>query len=301
MVLALYPKIRSFGAIVITIVAGALLSGTMEAVQTYLPTRVASNLDLITNTVGASLGACIGIKLAPYCLQGSRFLKLRQRWFLPEASRGLVVIGLWPLALIYPQNHLFGLGHIAPLVSDLLSYAFSTPINLDTLWANTAQLSVEAYWLSDLIITICGLTGATLTLFFVLSPQAPKGRIALTFILSLLAVKTLACALLFEPSNALNWLTTGTLGGIILTIPILLGLSFAPAAIQRGMAITTLVFGLVMTNVIPDNPYYIEMLQTWTRGKFLNFNGAAQFLAILLPFFALWYLCHPVHRTRSPA
>lgn len=301
MVLALYPKIRSFGAIAVTIVAGTLLSGTMEAIQTFLPTRVPSNLDLITNVLGTTLGACIGAKLVPYFLEGSQLLNLRERWFLTEASRGLVVIGLWPLALIYPQNHLFGLGHFVPLASDLLSGVLDTPLHLATLWANTVQLSAEAYWLTDIIITICGLTGATLTLLLVLTRQAPKGILACVFMISLIAAKTLASALLFEPNNAFVWMTPGTIGGIILSLPIIFGLSFAPPRIQKTMAAIALVLGLVFTNAIPDNPYFVEMLQTWGRGKFLNFNGAAQFLAILLPFLALWYLYHPVHRKRPSA
>src|SRR4051812_37635515 len=48
-VFALYPAVRGMVAIVLAAVCGVLLSGTMEAVQTFLPTRVSSNLDFITN------------------------------------------------------------------------------------------------------------------------------------------------------------------------------------------------------------------------------------------------------------
>ena len=41
-----------------------------------------------------------------------------------------------------------------------------------------------------------------------------------------------------------------------------------------------------------------SQLQTWSLGKFLNFNGAAQFLALLWPFFTLWFLFHPMHRVK---
>ena len=37
-------------------------------------------------------------------------------------------------------------------------------------------------------------------------------------------------------------------------------------------------------------------MQGWTQGKFLNFNGAAQFLSLLWPFLALWFLLHRTHR-----
>lgn len=301
MVFALYPKIRSFWAILVTILAGAMLSCTMEAVQTYLPTRVPSNIDLATNTLGVALGALIGAKTRSFFLEGSLLLKVREHWFTPEASRGLVVIGLWPLALIYPQNHVFGLGHVIPLFSNWLSELVNSPIHLATLWANTANLSAEAYWLTDIAITICGLTSATLTLLLLLRDHAPKTALTAVFIFSMVAIKTLASALLFEPNNAFIWVTPGTVGGIILSIPIILSLSFAPAPMKKNLAVVALFLGLLLTNAIPDNPYFVETLQTWGRGKFLHFNGAAEFLAILLPFLALWYLYHPVHRNKTSA
>src|SRR5262245_62125198 len=44
-VLALYPRVRGVGAILIALLAGTLLSGSIEAIQTFLPRRVSSNVD----------------------------------------------------------------------------------------------------------------------------------------------------------------------------------------------------------------------------------------------------------------
>ncbi|MFX7894952.1 hypothetical protein ABTK48_19745, partial [Acinetobacter baumannii] len=95
------------------------------------------------------LGAVLGAACSRYFLEDSRFLMLRRRWFSGAASRGLVVAWLWPLALIYPQNHLFGLGHLVPLLSAFFSDLFDTPIDLATTWLNSAQPSAEQYWLAD--------------------------------------------------------------------------------------------------------------------------------------------------------
>ena len=64
---------------------------------------------------------------------------------------------------------------------------------------------------------------------------------------------------------------------------------------MAGLAVT---ISVLIVNVVPDNPYFTETLQTWSVGKFLNFNGAAQFLALLWPFFTLWFLFHPMHRVK---
>lgn len=296
LVFSLHPLLRARWAILPVIVAGALLSACMEAVQTYLPTRVPSNLDLATNILGTAIGALLGALTSRYFLQDSRLLALRQRWFSREASRGLVVVALWPLALIYPQNHLFGLGHVIPFLSGLLSDLLDTPIDLATWWINSAQLSAEQYWLAEIIITACGLTGATLMMLLLLRPQAPKNALAALYLISIIAVKSLACALFFAPENAFAWLTPGAVGGIFIGTLMLAGLAFAPPLAQRRIAALALIFNLVLTNAVPPNHYFISTLQTWVQGKFLNFNGAAQFLSVLWPFLALWFLYHPVHR-----
>src|SRR5450830_775690 len=301
LVFSLHPLLRARWAIIPSILAGALLSACMEAVQTYLPTRVPSNLDLATNILGTAIGAVLGALSSRYFLQNSRLLALRQRWFSREASRGLVVVALWPLALIYPQNHLFGLGHVIPFLSGLLSDLLDTPIDLATWWINSAQLSAEQYWLAEIIVTACGLTGALLTMLLLLRKQAPRNALTGFYLLVAVFIKSLACALFFAPDNAFVWFTPGAAGGMIIGALMLAGLSFAPPVAQRRIAALALIFSLVATNAVPANPYFVSTLQTWVQGKFLNFDGAAQFLSILWPFLALWFLYHPVHRKAPSA
>ena len=296
MVFALYPRVRSYGAVLLSIAAGVALSTVMEAVQTYLPTRIPSNLDLITNSCGTVLGALVGAWTGRYFLRESRLLELRRRWFSREASRGLVVVGLWPLALIYPQNPLFGLGHLVPPLSTLLSDLLDTPIDLATWWTNHAQLTAEQYWLAEIIVTACGVTGAILTTLLLLRKQAPRNAITAGYLLAAVFIKSLACALFFAPENAFVWFTPGAAGGMIIGGLMVAGLSFAPPNAKRRIAALALILSLIATNAVPANPYFVSTLQTWVQGKFLNFDGAAQFLSVLWPFLALWFLYHPVHR-----
>ncbi|KAF1042319.1 MAG: hypothetical protein GAK35_02797 [Herbaspirillum frisingense] len=263
LVLAMYPRIRPLWAIWPATLAGAALSAGMEAVQTYLPTRVPSNLDLLTNSAGVFLGALLGAACSRYFLRESRFLVLRRRWFSGEASRGLAVAGLWPLALIYPQNHLFGLGHLVPPLSAFFSDLLDTPIDLATTWINNAQLSAEQYWLSDVIVTACGLTGAALLFLMLLRRQAPRRMLVLLYLLACIAVKSLACALFFAPQNAFVWVSPSAAGGIVLGAMMVAGLSFAPPIAQRRVAALALILSLAATNAVPANPYYISTLETW--------------------------------------
>lgn len=86
-VLAAWPRCRGLLAVVLATLGGTLLSGVMEAVQTYLPTRVASNLDLATNVLGALLGAAIAAPATGALLERGFLRRLRFRWFERDPTR----------------------------------------------------------------------------------------------------------------------------------------------------------------------------------------------------------------------
>jgi VanZ family protein len=296
LVLAMYPVVRGAWAVLLAALGGILISGAMETVQNYLPSRVPSNLDLLTNSVGALAGALFGALWARSLLDQGRLYRLRRRWFAPHASQGLVLLALWPLAQIYPQGYLFGLGQVLPIISDWLSEWLDTNIDLVALLRPGLTMSAEQYWLSETIITACGMSGAALTLLCLTRRGAPRFTLVLLMAGIALLVKTLASSLLFTPENAFIWLTPGAEGGFLIGLIMLSGLAFAPQVAQRRLAVFTLVLSLVVVNTIPANPYFVSTLQSWVQGKFLNFNGAAQFLSLLWPFFALWFLLLPSHK-----
>lgn len=296
---ALYPRLRGLAALVVASVGCLLLSGAMEAVQTFLPSRVSSILDFYTNAAGGLLGAIAGALLTRSLLEHSSFLIMRRRWFLHDAGRGLIVAGLWPLAQIYPQGYLFGHGQLMPMLSDWLSDWVANPVDIGALLRQGYELTIEQYWLAEAIIAACGLTGAMLTLLVLLKPAAPRARLFFSLLFMTLAFKSLASALLFAPVNAFSWITPGAEGGLLFGSAMLFGLAFAPPTAQRRIAVMLLSLALVLVNLVPANPYFVATLQTWVQGKFLNFNGAAHFLALFWPFLAIWFLLHPTHRRKT--
>lgn len=297
-VFALYPLLRGIPAAIVALFATMLLTGGMEAVQTYLPNRVSSNLDFLANLAGGALGAIAGMLTTRTFLVESRVLTLRRAWFVPEAGRGIIVAGLWTLAQIYPQPYLFGHGQILPVLSGWVSALLETPVDLAALLRRDATLGLQDYWLAETLITACGLTGALLAWTCLLRKQTWRPALVLLPALCALVVKLLSYALLFTPAHAFDWLTPGAKGGILLGGLMVAGLAHAHPAVQRRLAIACLLVSLAALNLMPDNPYFNETLQSWIQGKFLNFNGAARFLSIFWPFFALWFLFHPAHRRR---
>ena len=81
------------------IVIAALLSWVMEALQTYLAPRVASNVDWGLNTLGAMLG--VGFAWAAEALGVMRgWQRWREGRFDAGSGFALGLLVLWPLALL---------------------------------------------------------------------------------------------------------------------------------------------------------------------------------------------------------
>lgn len=298
LVMALYPAVKKYAAIALAIALGALLSASLEAAQTFLPSRVPSNLDLFANTAGTVIGALLGPLATRHTLERGYFLPLRRRWFSSEASRGLAILALWPLAQIYPQAYLFGHGHFTPVLSGWLSYWLSRPVELSLLLKTGITLNAEHYWVLEAIITASGLSGTLLALLCLLRSESPKLLLAAVLLLAAFAIKSLSAALLFAPHDAFAWLTPGGTVGIVLGISVLLCFYRSHPTTQRRFAAFALGISLLVVNAAPINPYFSATLQTWVQGQFLNFNGAAHFLSLAWPLLLLWFLLHPVHRSK---
>lgn len=292
LVLACYPWLSRVWAGIVAMLVGALVSGTMEAVQTYLPSRVASNLDLISNSLGVFIGVMLGCALTPWLLEKDLLGQIRRRWFVPNMSNGLLLVMLWPLAQIHPQGYLFGLGQVLSTLSNWLTSYLDSPIDLGDVLRQGADLSIEQYWLSETIITCFGLISAVLIFLCLLKPAAPKARLVTLLIFITITIKSLAFALFFKPENAYSWFSPGAQAGLVVGCLMLYGLAFTPTRVQRHLAIIALAISLLVINVVPGNPYFADTLSTWNQGKFLNFDGAAHFLSILWPWLAIWFLLH---------
>ena len=299
LVFSLSPSVRGKKAILLAIVFGTVTSALLEATQTFLPSRVPSNLDLLSNASGTVVGAVAGHFLWPSFFDNGRFHRIVQGWFRQESSLALIVLALWPVAQIYPQAYLFGHGELTPLLSAWFSRLLSTPVDLADMLRGGVRPTIEQYWLAETIITAGGLAGAILTLWCMVRRNSPKIMLALMMAFGALCVKSFSSALLFAPEYAFAWLTPGALGGLFVGVLMLYGLLFAPPVAQRRLAVVMLLISLAVVNIVPANQYFMLTLQSWVQGKFLNLNGAAHFVALFWPALALWFLFQPIHRSKS--
>ncbi|HRK57715.1 MAG TPA: VanZ family protein, partial [Burkholderiaceae bacterium] len=101
-VIALAPRWRGYRAVLIATAVAAVLSVLIEALQTYLPPRIPSNLDLWTNLLGALMGAALLAPISSRLRHYGQQAAWRTHWFTHLTAAPLLVLTLWPLAQVYP-------------------------------------------------------------------------------------------------------------------------------------------------------------------------------------------------------
>ncbi len=270
----LSTRLPAWAAFCAATLVGAALSGSLEFAQHFLPSRVPSNLDLATNSLGALLGAAAGLRWGGHLLDGGRLHNWRNRHFLRGSTgdHGLLLVMLWLLTQLNPESFLFGNGNLRGLIGLPAAIPFEA-----SRFFEMEMMTVAA---QTLTITLIGSRLAAHRP--VLLPLALLG--------AAFAVKSFALMLLMRGVPGFAWLTPGTLGGLCIGLLLWIGaLRLAPAE-RQPLAALALMLAAVLANLMPDNPYLENTLRVWQQGHFLNFNGLTRLASSLWPFLALPWL-----------
>jgi VanZ family protein len=301
-VLALYPRWRGALAVALALVAGAVLSGTMEAVQTYLPTRVASNLDLASNTIGALLGAAMMTPATDALLDRGMLRRMRMLWFERDTAPLLCLAGLWPFATMYPTPRLFGVGdwpralwlHADVTMQDALLAWLPAAEHVETWPMRLAMWLPEVAW--EALITTLTLFAAGALASLAMRMSAPRVRLLLVWIALTVVIKISATFLQSESGLTFDWATPGGLIGLACgTLGIVLALRL-PRGWRAALAAAALLAALTLVNLLPVNPYFDVVLAGWRQGRYLHLNGLARWLAWMWPYAALVWLAFSAER-----
>ncbi len=297
--LSFHPRLRGAWLVLGATLYAAALSAGLEAIQTYLPSRVASKSDLASNVFGAFAGALLAARLAHPLLDTGRLRAWRARWFAPDASRGLVLAMLWLGALVYPDALAFGTGGflraVDPDLADVAGRWFGLP-GLD----DPDGVAARFEWWEGIVSTL-GLMGASLLFVNLVRTSVSRGlRTALTmaFLAVTVGWKIFAQAFLFDDLAAVPLAIPGARSGIVVGGAAVLCASFLPRRFRWALAIAALVGSIALVNLIPDNPYANAVAAAFTRGRLLNFYGLARGLNLAWPFLAVAYLLR--HRGPPP-
>lgn len=276
--IALSARRSALRSVLAAAALAALLSLTMEAIQMFLPKRIASNVDLLTNSAGGLFGAMAAPLLSPSGFPGRRLAAWRRQLFAPGtlADMGLVLAGLWLFTHLHPTAQLFGTGNLRSTF-DLPVYFIHTPGRL---------FSAEA------VIVFFNLIGLALLVAGLMRDASRPLRIIAALVATGLLVKTVAAVTLFGSTGPFAWLTPGVTLGLAAGTLLLYPLVRLPHMPRTVTALICFCAAVAVINFAPDNPYQTVPPKLIPGGTthLLRFSNIVRALSELWPFLVIGFL-----------
>lgn len=294
--LTLSPKHRSWpwARVLLPMLIGFLLSACLEALQTFIPGRVSSGLDLALNTTGTLFGSMLALFSGPRLLSLAGDLRRTLSVRRLSAETGLILLWLWLFAQISPETLFFGLGDLRGLLALPPALAFSPSLysQLETVVVTMQTLVVT--FLIQAVLQRLGLRWFTIFL-------AAASILALGVVIRVAASWLLIGQAIGVP-EATRWvaLTPGGIDGLLIGLALALPALFLSGNWQPPVAAMLLMAATVLVNLMPTNPYSLSALTVWQQGHFLNFNGLTRLIAALWPYLTLIFLVWADRKRNNP-
>jgi VanZ family protein len=288
---AVYPVLRGWRAFGVACVLGLLLSAGIEAVQTFLPTRIASNVDLGANVAGTLLGALIGMTTAHALIDASTLVQWRVRWFSREARTALLLAGLWVVLQVPRQPMLFGTGDVSMLLGEWFAPAADL---MRSFWTPTPGQRMVA----EHLCTGAAVTAVGLLITHRARPVNPRGLLVWVLIAAALLCKALLQPLANSGLSPLAWATAGAVSGLLLGGALATLLAYTPAGWQRAIGVLALVVQLLIVNLLPAEEYF-DASRSVGRTGWLHLESLIFGLSAMWPAAALGLLARPLRPSRA--
>ena len=235
--------------------AGAVLSFVMESLQMFLPTRDASTVDFVTNTVGSGLGAVTAAALNRAPGLRAKLSEWRDRVFIGGHSGdlGIALLGIWLIAQVNPGIPLF-------------AATFDPSLELTRDFAGTLlQAAQSAFNVIGVVLLLIG---------------------------SALMLKGCAASVLIRQSVLESWIKPGVSIGVAVGAFALLLAIWLPRPARTTVCAVALLSSLGAPLLAPDmwQARAPLALFDWPYGHLLNFNGLTHAVLVIWPLLASVYL-----------
>ncbi|GGH66365.1 hypothetical protein GCM10010975_35110 [Comamonas phosphati] len=286
-------------AVPVAVLAGALLSLCMEFLQIYLPRRVPSNMDFVLNAAGTLIGAVLALVLEKLGAV-ARWSAFRSQW-VGEGDAGiLVLLALWPCALLFPAAVPFSMGQVLERLDEWLQdLLLGTPFEV---WLPLGDFALMPLSMgAEMLCVMLGLWIPCLLAYCMVRHMGRRAVAAVLLALAGVGVTALSAALSWGPAHAWEWVDLpvrlgvwGGLGLAVIALPV-------PRRACAVLLLLVLVLHLSILNQAPTNAYFSQTLQAWEQGRFIRFYGLGQWLGWLWPYVTLAYVVIRVSRRQQPA
>lgn len=275
-------------AVLVPVLVAALLALGMEMLQTYLPARIPSREDWLLDTAGAGCGAIIAVALAKLGAI-DRWSQIRARWFVPHARGGLVLLALWPVALLFPPAVPFGIGQVFERLEEFLGEQLVDTPFLEWLPVRETELQPLVPG-AEMVCVLLGLLIPSLLGFCVIHQRTRRAALVLMVVLAGVAVSGMSAALSWGPAHAWAWLGLPVQVGMAVAVVLSLVFTLIPWRASAALLLLSLGIYLSLLNQAPASAYFAQTLLAWEQGRFIRFHGLAQWLGWLWPYATLVYV-----------
>ncbi len=258
---------------------GMLVSTTVEFIQQFMPSRVSSNLDILSNSAGALLGAILAVILSSR--RGQRLWLVWRHAVLapgPAAEWGFVWLMLWFVSQLDPTQPFLGV----VVVPRGLPQPFESPI------------SNPAFFLSlleggGMMLNLLGVA------FFVsllarYTAQVPR-MIILTLLVALIAKMSFA-GMLLQPGQFFAWLNLNIVMGGSAGLLLVFLLWRLNGRLRALLGLLALLAAQGISWIWPLTPQFSAMLPLfrWHYGHLQHLSGLANIISDIWPLGAMGWL-----------
>jgi VanZ family protein len=264
------------------VVVGVAMSFAMESLQMYIPPRVASANDLVTNGIGALVGSVLATLIARNGYARRVIYRARGRLFLPGhlGDIGVGLLLLWLVAQMNPGIPLFAMAFDTDSITAVGTAVVATPAPHDSA-DSFVQGAASAFQV----------VGVGLFVALLLTRRRNAGVIVVAMIAGALALKAFAALLMLKPTVWQAWIKPAAVAGIAVGA-VLLRIAIAmPRPVQVAVCAIALLSALGAPVLAPEalSGNVPAALFDWHYGQLLNYNGLTRTALLLWPVLtAIW-------------
>ena len=275
--LTMRARFGTSASVIFALCSGILLSVCMEYLQMYLPTRISSNTDLLSNGSGTLIGALLAVSITSRPRLYTRMTHWRSTLFRHgrEVDFGLALLALWIFGQINPSLPMLGHVFISKVAQQ--PFVILPPVPFD--WWVSGAVTLNLLMLGTLMLTLLHIPrNAATVLLVVLSGVA--------------LAKFIAAAVLLKSWALLLWINSEAMLGMMLGMVLLLTvLGLSRSALLVVGSITAAAY-IVLVNFAMDAnaPSDAASVYHWHYGHLLNYNGLAQTISLIFPLLLIFHL-----------
>jgi VanZ family protein len=272
----LRKQLSTMQLLLLTTLTGLALSTLMEYAQLYLPARVSSNSDLLSNTLGTLAGSAFALKIMQY----SWFIRI-SAWHDKCFKRGrlsdfgLALVALWAFAQTNPTLPMLGSVFVSEVARWPYDIVPASPFN----WLESTEVALNLLLLGILLFTLLREIRYTFNAL-------------LLVLFCVILIKFVAAVMLLKSWALLLWLNSEAMLGMLAGLLLLAVVKrFRHSRILASGVLASIAYLLLIFDLfINSQPSAAMRIYHWHYIHMLNYNGFSQIAILLFPVLLLSYL-----------